>query len=145
MSGWWFKLFMIMYLINPVPAHPQPQPGSSSEAILLTAPPPPYRLLPVARLSRIGGVALPAPNFDSTPFGRRVELPLAQFWGGRLTIIGFHSDVIYSGASLGDPHFRSMRMVPGDVGAPRSSSYGVRITISSKTSSATVRAESQPR
>lgn len=142
MSGWLIGLFMIMSQINPASAPPQSQPRSAS-TILPTAPPPPHRLLPAARLGRFAGVALPAPNFERAPFEARVELPLAQFWGGRLTISGFHSEVSYSSASLGDPYFRRLQTAPGSAGASRS--YGIRITISSQSSSSSARAENQPR
>lgn len=147
MSGWFFGLFMILSMINSNPVHPQPR--SFVEASLPSAPPTPFKLLPAARLARFAGVPLPAPNFGRTPFERRVELPIAEFWNGRIAISGFHSEMSYSAASLGDPHFNAVRLAPGSPGPQRNRSYGLRITFSSgstsRESSSTGRDASRPR
>src|ERR1700693_3161791 len=128
MSGWVFEVFMLLSQIAPGAAAPQPH--SISEATLPTAPPSPPQLPPAARLGRLTGLTLPAPLFDRTPFARRVELRLARFWSGRLSVSGFHSDVSYSVASLGDPQCPAVRLIPGSAGTPSSRSYGVRFTFS---------------
>jgi hypothetical protein len=133
---------MILSIINPVPIRPVSR--SISQVSLPSAPPPPFKLLPAARLDRFAGVSLPAPNFDRTPFERRVELPLAQFWNGRMTISGFHSNLSYSAAALGDPYIVCVRLAPGSAGPQHSRSYGLRITFSTGSPSSTGRDESRP-
>ena len=128
MSGWGFEVFMLLSQITLGAAVPQPH--SISEATMPTAPPPPPQLPPAARLGRLTGLTLPAPLFEQTPFERRVDLRLVRLWSGRLNLSGFHSDVNYMAASLGDPHFRAARLTPGFAGGPSSRSFGVRLTFS---------------
>ena len=127
MSVLMFKVFMVASLI--VPAQTLAQHRSISGANLQVAPPSPPKLLPAAWPGRWKGIVLSSAQFDRTPFARRVELPLARAWSGRVELDGFHSNVNYSAGSLGDPAFGAMRLRPASQGAS-SSSFGLRIGFS---------------
>ena len=138
MSVLMFKVFMLASLV--VPAQTLAQHRSISGANLQVAPPSPPKLLPAAWPGRLTGIFLSSAQFDRTPFARRVELPLARAWSGRVELTGFHSHVNYSAVSLGDPAFGAMRLRPAIRGAS-SNSFGLRIRFSLSRA----RADSNPR
>jgi hypothetical protein len=127
MSVLMFKVFMIASLL--VPAQTLAQHRSIPEANLQVTPPSPPKLLPAAWPGRLKDSVFCSTQINSTPFARRVELPLARTWSGRLELTGFHSDVNDSAGSLGDSAFRATPLRPANQGAS-SNSFGLRMHFS---------------